>query len=85
MIKKFKGARFKVFSNYDDALHFSKNGPSVLLNVTNNETCSAATFVEKPSPFRGPKYQDMIKFRKSIEKGDEDFFEKVWNFLNLNK
>lgn len=32
---------------------------------------------EKPSPFRGPKSQELVKFRKAIEKGNHDYFDEV--------
>ncbi|XP_050713796.1 ankyrin repeat and LEM domain-containing protein 2-like isoform X2 [Eriocheir sinensis] len=78
-LKKHRGSRFKAFRTYEEALKFSKEGAA--LAATQGEDVGGASAqpslnVEKPSPFRGPKSQDLVKFRKSIEKGDLKYFSQ---------
>ncbi|XP_063884903.1 ankyrin repeat and LEM domain-containing protein 2-like [Scylla paramamosain] len=78
-MKKYRGSRFKAFRTYDDALKFSEAGAAASQGGTGEEgaiTPQPLFNVEKPSPYRGPKSQDLVKFRKSIEKGDFDYFSR---------
>uniref|UniRef100_A0A1B6ER65 Uncharacterized protein n=1 Tax=Cuerna arida TaxID=1464854 RepID=A0A1B6ER65_9HEMI len=75
LVKKYKKARFKAFRTMTDAMQFAMLGPE---SVSSCPT-SPADVGEKPSPFRGPKPQDMVRFRKAIEAGDLDYIKKtVW-------
>ncbi|MPC18117.1 Ankyrin repeat and LEM domain-containing protein 2 [Portunus trituberculatus] len=79
-MKKYRGSRFKAFRMYEDALKFSEAGATTSQGGTGEEgaiTPQPLLNVEKPSPYRGPKSQDLVKFRKSIEKGDFDYFTRV--------
>ncbi|KAK8732353.1 hypothetical protein OTU49_007048, partial [Cherax quadricarinatus] len=80
VMKKYRGSRFKSFRTYDAAMHFAENGPDVIVphGATSGEDGGIYTGVsaEKPSPFRGPKSQDLVKFRKAIEKGDMVYFSQ---------
>lgn len=61
----------------NDAMQFAVFGLEVL-SVCPLSPC-ATDVGEKPSPFRGPKPQDMVRFRKAIEGGDFEFVKKtVW-------
>lgn len=77
-MKKFRGSRFKSFSTYDEALYFAENGPvtAVIQNSAVGEEKSVNLNAEKSSPYSGPKSQDLVKFRKAIEKDDMTYFEK---------
>ncbi|XP_068239248.1 ankyrin repeat and LEM domain-containing protein 2 homolog [Palaemon carinicauda] len=78
-MKKFRGSRFKSFSTYEDALYFAENGPVIALtqNIGVSEDNKTVNLnAEKPSPYRGPKSQDLVKFRKAIEKDDMVYFDK---------
>lgn len=88
-LKKHRGSRFKAFRTYEEALKFSEEGAAVA--ATQGEDYGGAPSqpslnVEKPSPFRGPKSQDLVKFRKSIEKGDLKYFSQVSSkIMRVNK
>lgn len=59
----------------NDAMMFAMLGPD---NVSVCPTSPPDTG-EKPSPFRGPKPQDMVRFRKAIESRDLEYVKKtVW-------
>lgn len=78
-MKKYRGSRFKAFRTYEDALMFSEAGAAASQGGTGEEgaiTPQPLLNVEKPSPYRGPKSQDLVKFRKSIERGDFDYFTR---------
>ncbi|XP_071540750.1 ankyrin repeat and LEM domain-containing protein 2 homolog [Panulirus ornatus] len=76
VMKKCRGSRFKAFGTYKEALQFAEVGPSMPQGISVEEDGGASCSIsgEKPSPFRGPKSQDLVKFRRSIEKGDMEFF-----------
>lgn len=87
VVKKYKKARFKAFSYYHEAADFARHGSDCpnnnmsldgsLFGKTNMET--AQVIGEKPSQFRGPKSQDLVKLRKAIEAGDMMFVKTtVW-------
>lgn len=71
--KKYKGARFKSFRSRQEAINFATT-PTVKLgeNSTqeNNLGPDPNLVGEKPSPFKGPKAQDLVKLRRAIEAGD---------------
>ncbi|XP_054262065.1 ankyrin repeat and LEM domain-containing protein 2 homolog [Macrosteles quadrilineatus] len=74
LVKKYKKARFKAFRTLTDAMQFAACG---LETATACPTSPVAG--EKPSPFRGPKPQDMVRLRKAIEAGDLEWVKKtVW-------
>lgn len=78
MMKKYRGSRFKAFRSYEEALQFAENGPEVAITQDTNGLDGNVN-AERPSPFRGPKSQDLVKFRKSIEKDDVTYFTKCIN------
>lgn len=82
MMKKYRGSRFKAFRSYEEALQFAENGPEVAITQDTNGLDGNVN-AERPSPFRGPKSQDLVKFRKSIEKDDVTYFTKVGIHINL--
>lgn len=85
-VKKFKKARFKAFNYYHEALEFARYGSehpnnNSMLEITSPKTelQSTITVGEKPSQFRGPKSQDLVWFRKSIESGNLQFVrDTIW-------
>lgn len=72
LIKSHKTGRLKSFKSRSDAEHFSRHGG--LTNATNVSTITTESVVgeEKSSNFKGPKPQDLVRFRKLIEAGDLD-------------
>lgn len=81
-LKKCRGSRFKAFRTYEEALKFAEAGAVVAASQGGTGEEGAVMpqpilNVEKPSPFRGPKSQDLVKFRKSIEKCDLNYFSQV--------
>jgi hypothetical protein len=77
IVKKHKNARFKLFMLREEAEEFAVHGSPGL--AENLETTSPAVG-EKPSPFKGPKAQDLVRLRKMIECGDIDTFRiTVWD------
>lgn len=91
-MKKYRGSRFKGFRTHAEALNFAENGPVPPSHHNHQEDTTALhqpstnplLSAEKPSPFRGPKSQDLVKFRKAIERDDMDFFTKVSKNIKLN-
>ncbi|XP_042883967.1 uncharacterized protein LOC122260656 isoform X2 [Penaeus japonicus] len=79
MMKKYRGSRFKAFRSYEEALQFAENGPDVAITQDTGNGPDGNLNAERPSPFRGPKSQDLVKFRKSIEKDDMSYFMKCIN------
>lgn len=92
-VKKYKKARFKAFNFYHEALEFALygsehpnnnsmieiNGTAPSSSVNNVKTEPVPTVGEKPSQFRGPKSQDLVKFRKAIEIGNVQLVQStVW-------
>lgn len=76
-MKKYKKARFKSFRTETDAIHFALYG----IETVGQGVCPIPTLEsgEKLSSFRGPKPQDMVRFRKAIESADFEFVKKtVW-------
>lgn len=88
VVKKYKKARFKAFNFYHEAAEFAVHGAEF---PNNNMTVEGPLFQkptqensspavgEKPSQFRGPKSQDLVRLRKGIENGDSDFVHNtIW-------
>jgi hypothetical protein len=84
IVKKHKNARFKLFKLREEAEEFAVHGSEILVATSpglaeNVETTNLAVG-EKPSPFKGPKAQDLVRLRKMIEGGDIDTFRiTVWD------
>lgn len=78
LVKKYKRARFKAFRTLKEATDFADYGAE---SVTNSWVSSpppeSINLGEKPSPFKGPKPQDFVRLRKSIENCELDTVEKV--------
>ncbi|KAK7056573.1 ankyrin repeats protein [Halocaridina rubra] len=82
VMKKYRGSRFKSFSTFEEALQFAEDGPLINLSQSvcgSDEGQCSNLNVEKPSPYRGPKAQDLVKFRKAIERDDMVYFEQCIN------
>ncbi|KAG4077850.1 hypothetical protein HA402_013784 [Bradysia odoriphaga] len=78
LLKTHKEARLKEFKTNEEAVNFSKNGMAVL--PINTTMSSSPSTVHDKSPFRGPKTQELVAFRKSIEQGKLDVVrETIWN------
>ncbi|KAK9891566.1 hypothetical protein WA026_015526 [Henosepilachna vigintioctopunctata] len=84
LLKQHKRARFKAFNLFHEAVEFALNG-SENCNISANNyfpiqksvVDSPVLLGEKPSPFKGPKPQDLIILRKAIEKGDYDLVDQI--------
>lgn len=71
VIKKYKNARLKSFKTLQEAQEFSRNGlESVLSNPLAHAVPLIEIVEEKSSNFKGPKPQQLVAFRKLVEKGD---------------
>jgi hypothetical protein len=84
IMKKHKKARFKSFKLREEAVQFAIQGPETLVisssGLAENSDATSGMVGEKPSPFKGPKSQDLVRLRKVIEAGDIDTFSvTVWN------
>uniref|UniRef100_A0A8D8RW63 Ankyrin repeat and LEM domain-containing protein 2 n=2 Tax=Cacopsylla melanoneura TaxID=428564 RepID=A0A8D8RW63_9HEMI len=82
-IKKNKKIRFKSFRNFQDAQNFAYNGYAGGGNDGGNTdsllSSPSSLAVEKPSPFKSLKSQELVKLRKLIEKGNLAEVKKlVW-------
>lgn len=80
LVKKNKKARFKAFNFYHEAADFAINGAEVQNNNNGQNAAETASAVgEKPSPYRGPKSQDLVMLRKVIESGNiETVTHMIW-------
>lgn len=84
VVKKYKKARFKAFTYYHEAESFAVHGcecPNNNTTAVNGKTPepSGSPVGEKPSQFRGPKSQDLVRLRKAIEVGDVQFvYSTIW-------
>lgn len=83
--KKNKKSRFKAFSFYHEAVEFSLNGSEYPNNNTTlneplmQKPVETSCVGEKASPFKGPKPQELIELRKSIEAGNYKLVkELIW-------
>lgn len=86
LVRKYKKARFKVFNFYHEAANFAVYGFTFPNNNVDGILSPQSVpdgppaVGEKPSLFRGPKSQDLVKLRKGIECGDLSFVEKtIWD------
>lgn len=81
MVKKYKKARFKAFNYYHEAEAFAIHGCECSTTDGANKSETGSPLVgEKPSQFRAPKWQDLIKFRKAIEAGDlQSVYSTIWD------
>lgn len=77
VIKSHKTGRLKSFKNRLDAENFSRHGGTK--NDGNLSMITTETVVgeEKSSNFKGPKPQDLVRFRKLIEAGDLDAVKSI--------
>nr|CAD7591679.1 unnamed protein product [Timema genevievae] len=82
VMKLYKKSRFKPFKSKKDAEYFTLHGSDVQMPPMSTivDSPTAVTLSgEKPSLFKGPKPQEMVRFRKSIECGDEQTVRSaVW-------
>lgn len=84
IVKKHKKARFKLFAIREEAVEFAVHGSEILpftsRGLSENLETSNPAVGEKPSPFKGPKAQDLVRLRKVIECGDIYTFKTtVWD------
>ncbi len=72
--KKFKGARFKCFTDREEAFQFTQ--------TKQTQPEADVTIKELPSeklPYPTPSPQEMLQFRKTIETGNcDEFLHLVW-------
>lgn len=82
--KKNKKSRFKAFQFYHEAAEFSLNGSE----YPNNNTTVNGSLLQKPSsenpavgekasPFKGPKPQELVELRKTIEVGNYKLVKEI--------
>ncbi|XP_033216047.1 ankyrin repeat and LEM domain-containing protein 2 isoform X2 [Belonocnema kinseyi] len=74
-IKNEKSGRLKTFKNRLEAENFSRNGgeqPNLDNSKLEITETVPAVGEERASNFKGPKSQDLVRFRKLIEAGDLD-------------
>ena len=84
IVKKFKKARFKAFKSRHEAVEFAIHGSEILTvtspGVGEDSETQSPVIGEKPSPFKGPKPQELVRLRRTIERGDsEKFTSTVWD------
>lgn len=75
-----KKARFKAFNTAEEAAYFAENGcENINTEVLAQSEENSAIITGEKSSFRGPKPQELVKFRKSIENGDIEYVKsKIW-------
>lgn len=86
VVKQYKRARFKAFTFYHEAVDFAVHGCEFPNNTSEDNlfsvkssTDSSQPIGEKPTLFRGPKSQDLVKLRKGIENGNLNFVHTtIW-------
>lgn len=84
IVKKYKKARFKSFKIKQEAVEFAVHGSAIVAitspALSENLEATDPIIGEKPSPFKGPKAQDLVRLRKMIECGDMFMFRvTVWD------
>lgn len=78
LVKKYKRARFKAFRTLKEATDFADYGAETSNNSwVTSPPQEPINVGEKPSPFKGPKPQDFVRLRKSIENGEFETVKKV--------
>ena len=74
--KKYKGARFKCFTDRDEALTFSQSKQTVPAEI------DVSSIKEVPSeklPFSTPSPKEMLEFRRTIEMSNcQEFVKMIW-------
>lgn len=81
MVKKYKKARFKGFTYYHEAEAFAVHGCECTSTTDGADKVEngGPLVGEKPSQFRAPKWQDLVKLRKAIERGDLQYVHyTIW-------
>lgn len=83
VLKSHKEARLKAFRTSEEAVYFYLNGPSDPIPSIAPKSPTSSTFKLKleKTPFKAPKSQELVAFRKNIEKNELDM---VRNIINLN-
>ncbi|XP_065082371.1 ankyrin repeat and LEM domain-containing protein 2 homolog [Ochlerotatus camptorhynchus] len=83
VLKSHKEARLKAFRTSEEAVYFYLNGPSdpVPSTAPKSPTSSASKLKLEKTPFKAPKSQELVAFRKNIEKNELDM---VRNIVQLN-
>lgn len=83
VLKSHKQARLKAFRTSEEAVYFYLNGPTEPVPTTapKSPTRSTAKLKLEKAPFKGPESQELVIFRKSIEKNE---LEKVRNIVKQN-
>lgn len=72
--KQFKGARFKCFTDREEALQFTQTR-----QVQGDADFHVKEFPSEKLPYPTPSPQEMLQFRKTIETGDcTQFLHLVW-------
>ncbi|KXJ69762.1 hypothetical protein RP20_CCG025920 [Aedes albopictus] len=91
VLKAHKEARLKAFRTSEEAVYFYLNGPSDPVPSSmsmsssaaapKSPTSSTAKLKLEKTPFKAPKSQELVAFRKNIEKNELDM---VRNIVQLN-
>lgn len=83
VLKSHKEARLKAFRTSEEAIYFYLNGPSdpVPSTAPKSPTNSSSKLKLEKTPFKAPKSQELVAFRKNIEKNELDM---VRNIVQLN-
>ncbi|KAH3842859.1 ankyrin repeat and LEM domain-containing protein 2-like [Dreissena polymorpha] len=83
LAKKFKGSRFKVFKNEQEAEVFSQSFAETVFaspRRPSKEDSKEPSVSTESSPYKAPKPQDLAELRQAIETGDVKTFQaKVWD------
>ncbi|XP_058827898.1 ankyrin repeat and LEM domain-containing protein 2 homolog [Topomyia yanbarensis] len=83
VLKSHKEARLKAFRTSEEAVYFYLSGPSDLVQTATPKSPNSSQSklkVEK-TPFKAPKSQELVAFRKIIEKNELD---KARSIIQLN-
>lgn len=83
VLKSHKEARLKAFRTSEEAVYFYLNGPSdpVPSTAPKSPTSTTSKLKLEKTPFKAPKSQELVAFRKNIEKNELDM---VRNIVQLN-
>ncbi|XP_055525620.1 ankyrin repeat and LEM domain-containing protein 2 homolog [Wyeomyia smithii] len=83
VLKSHKEARLKAFRTSEEAVYFYLNGPSDPLpsGTPKSPTSTPSKVKAEKTPFKAPKSQELVAFRKLIEKNELDMAR---NIIQLN-
>jgi hypothetical protein len=77
MCKKYKGARFKCFTDRDKAVEFSLSKQTV---PTELDVSNVKEMPSEKLPFPTPSAKEMLEFRRTIEMSNcDEFIKMIWD------